>query len=152
MSLETRITTLEAKDAIRELKYRYGYYLDQCRWDDLRDIFTEDVRLEYSREGLDSFEGQEELDEFIEAVESQRDFLAHMFHNPIITVNGEEANGQWYFEAAMTDHEGTAMWAQGRYDDRYLRVDGEWKIDQVVTTYHYSTTYEGGWSNEVLVE
>ncbi len=151
MSLESRIATLEAREKIKELKHRYGSYLDRRRWDDLVELFTEDVRLEYSRQGLDDFEGRDELDGFIETVASQRGFMAHMFHNPIIDVDGEEATGEWYFEAALTDTDGTALWAQGRYDDQYRRVDGDWKIHRTVTTYHYSTTYEGGWSNEVLI-
>jgi hypothetical protein len=152
MSLETRVQTLEAREEIKELKHRYGSCLDRRQWDEFVELFTDDVSLEYSREGLDSFEGRDELDGFIETVESQRDFMAHMFHNPIIEVHGDEAEGQWYFEAALTDTGGTALWAQGRYDDQYRRVDGDWKIHRTVTTYHYSVSYEDGWSNDVLVD
>jgi ketosteroid isomerase-like protein len=152
MSLEDRVRRLEDREAIEELKYRYGYCIDRRRWEAFADLFTEDCRLEYSREGLDDFEGRDSLDEYVAAVESQREFMAHMFHNPVIDVDsgGDRATGQWYFEAAMTDTEGVARWAQGRYDDVYRRVDGEWKIHRVATTYHYSTTYEGGWTGEVL--
>ncbi|MEF8900117.1 MAG: nuclear transport factor 2 family protein [Halovenus sp.] len=151
MSLEERITTLEDRREIEELKHLYGYYIDKKRWDDLFALFTEDVRLEFSWEGMDSYEGRDSLEEYVESIESQRDFMSHMFHNPVIDIDGDEAQGQWYFEAVLTDHDGNALWSQGRYDDVYRRVDGEWKIHRVVTTYHYSTTYEGGWSNEVLV-
>jgi len=152
MSLADRVSRLEDRVLITELKYRYGYYLDRGRRDEFVDLFTDDCRLSFSREGLDSFEGREQLDDFLDGVDSQRDFMAHMFHNPIIDVDGDRAEGTWYFEAALTDHDGTALWAQGRYDDVYRRVDGEWKIHRTTTTYHYSTDYEGGWSNDVLVE
>lgn len=78
--------------------------------------------------------------------------MAHMFHNPVIDVDGDAATGEWYFEAALTDHEGTAYWAQGRYDEEYQRFGDEWKINRIDTTYHYSTTYDGSWSNEILVD
>lgn len=137
---------------ILELKHRYGYYIDQRRWEEFVELFTEDCHLEFSRDGLDSFEGREELDAFITGVESQRDFMSHMFHNPLIEIEGDTAEGTWYFEAVMTDKAGNAMMAQGRYDDTYRRVEGNWKFQGITTTYHYSTPFEDGWSNKILVE
>lgn len=76
--------------------------------------------------------------------------MTHMFHNPTITVDGNRASGERYFEAAMTDIEGTAYWAQGKCEDEYRRVEDEWKTERTRTRYNYSTTYEGGWTDEVL--
>ena len=51
MSLESRVSALEDRIEIVELKHRYGFCIDRGRWDEFETLFTEDCRLEYSREG-----------------------------------------------------------------------------------------------------
>lgn len=58
MSIEDRVARLEDREAIKELKHRYGYYIDARRWEAFEDLFTGDVVLEYSGEGLNDFEGK----------------------------------------------------------------------------------------------
>src|SRR5262245_2613769 len=49
---EQRIVLLEDADEIRNLNRIYGYYLDKALYDQLLDLFTDDISLEYSQRGV----------------------------------------------------------------------------------------------------
>ena len=56
-------------------------------------------------------------------------YSQHMVMNPIINVTGDRATGTWYFFGTFTMREGNqAKWQAARYQEDYVRVNGEWKI------------------------
>ena len=53
----------------------------------------------------------------------------HYMTNPIISVDGDEANGEWYlFQTTTFAQNNTPILGAARYADQYQRVDGTWKI------------------------
>ena len=76
-------------------------------------------------------------------------FSVHMVMNPIIEVEGDEATGQWYLFMACTQKNGgeNATWVSLRYDEEYLRVDGQWKFTSQKLTEYFWTPFDQGWVN-----
>lgn len=70
----------------------------------------------------------------------------HMCHNPVIEVNGDKAKGEWYFDGPIT-HAPTnrALWMAGKYEDEYVKVQGEWKFNKLICKIYYRTPYDEGW-------
>lgn len=148
MSLEDRIIRLEEKDAIKELRAEYCYRIDSRDWDGYAALFTADAHLDFGPVG--TFDGRDAVREFAEhVVGAEHSFLAHMVHNPIIDINGDNATGRWYFEVPCTFADGSAGWIQGTYYDEYERVDGEWRFAEVVADFNYFADYEEGWADIV---
>jgi ketosteroid isomerase-like protein len=127
MAATEYLAKLRNGEAIKELRYRYGRSIDSRSWDEFLDLFTDDATCNYV--GLGSFTGHEELRELAEDyIESNYEYTCHLFHHPILEVDGDEATGSWLLEALLAHHDGTFEWRQGRYTDDYRRVDGEWKF------------------------
>lgn len=149
--LEARIGVLEDIEAIRQLKATYCYLCDglddERNVTELLSIFTDDARLDF---GLTPsvYEGPASLSEFFRSVvPGAVSFCMHMVHNPIITVDGDQATGTWYYEVPATDTtSGTAQWMAGTYHEGYRREDGRWKIASIVTRWNYISPYQDGWA------
>lgn len=123
-----------AEQAIRRLKHEYCFAIDSGRYEEWASLFTEDGRFSTGPE--DTIEGHEELlafasEEFDETFET----TTHIVTNPVIDVDGSEASGRWYLLFIFVTGDGSVSWSQARYDDRYRRVDGTWRIaESSVTT------------------
>lgn len=130
MALEDRLWTVEQRQRIKELKYRYARAVDDQAWDEWVECFTEDVVCNY--EGWGEFEGRERVSEFAaDVLDPFFEYTAHLMQQPVITVDGETASGTWYVEIVFATPEGEGGWRQGRYTDSYRLVDDEWKISEI---------------------
>lgn len=148
MSLEDRLTRLEHREAIKELRAEYCYRVDSRDWDGYVDLFTEDAHLDFGSIG--TYDGHEEIHHFAEnVVGEEHPFLSHMIHNPLINIDGVTATGQWYFEVPCTFKDGSAGWIQGTYSDEYQLVDEEWLFAEIVADFNYFAEYEEGWAEIV---
>ncbi|MFC6731632.1 MULTISPECIES: nuclear transport factor 2 family protein [unclassified Haladaptatus] len=115
---------------ISQLKHEYCYRIDDGDYDEWVSLFTEDGT--FGRAGQDPAEGAEGLQYFAtEIFDNMYQQTAHLLSNPVIDVDGDEATGQWYLLLQFTDDEGEQQWMQGRYEDEFERVDGEWKLSSV---------------------
>ena len=155
-TLEDRLHELEAKESIRKLRSEYCYRADAREWEAWADVFTEDGRIEVDQ--LGTYEGREEILEFAhEVIAAEYQWFSHMVHNGVIEVDGDEATGTWYFEVPCVSkqtllNEGEAGWLQGRYDEEYRLVDGEWKIARSEAQFHYVADHESGWADQILAQ
>jgi hypothetical protein len=64
---EERVAALQDKDAIRDLVMRYGYLSDAFRWDELVDLYTDDVERILTGTLQESVRGKAELRRKLEA-------------------------------------------------------------------------------------
>ena len=106
-------------EQILALKHAYFRTLDLKEFDRLGELLTEDCEAGYDGGNL-SFTGRAAIVEF----------LSTSLSDPEINwISDDEAMGVWYLEdrviipAADLEIGGTAF-----YEDRYLRVDGHWRI------------------------
>jgi hypothetical protein len=121
---------LEEIEAIRQLKYRYFRLLDTKRFIELGQLLTDDATSAY-QSGEHSYEGRDAIVAFLEESLGNADIVTmHNGHHPEIELTGPtSATGVWYLEDRVVvramDYEivGTLL-----YDDRYVKIDGEWKI------------------------
>ena len=149
--IEKRIQVIEDIEAIKRLKSLYCHLVDSAiagdvsKWDELMTHFTEESWADF--EILGRHEGKEAVDRFFrEIVASLISYSAHMVSNPIIDVDRDTARGRWYVHVPLTGKaENMAGWLQGRYDEEYVKVNGEWKWKSMTTTFDFITPYEEGW-------
>jgi ketosteroid isomerase-like protein len=144
MDVKERLTRLEHRETIKELRAEYCYRIDQRDWDEYAALFTDDALLDFGPVG--TFEGKEAVRDFAEnVVGAEHPFLAHMVHNPIISIDNETATGQWYFEVPCTFSDGSAGWLQGKYEDEYAYDDSIWKFSSIIADFNYLAEYDEGW-------
>ena len=131
MTAPKTLDDLLAIEAIKQLKARYFLFMDTKRWDEWRELFTDDVRVE----GGPPHDSRDAFVDFVrrglENVQS-----AHQGHTPIIEVTSEStARGTWAMSDDLLFPAGHP-WAgtqprrcgYGHYEEEYRKVDGDWKI------------------------
>jgi len=122
-------------EAIRNVKARYCRFLDTKDWDGFLSLFTPDAVLDVEEDtGNPPMSGHAAiLEQVRSAVIDARS--AHQIHSSEIDLRGDEAD----MITAMQDR---VVWAPGKcpipggqsitgfghYNERYVRVDGRWKI------------------------
>ena len=131
---------LQELEAIKRLKYTYLRCLDQKRWAELAQCFTENAHSSYSG-GKYSFEGRDKIMGFLEESLGRDSMVtSHRVHHPEIDFEGpERATGTWVLEDTVIDtqHELTIS-GTGFYSDIYVKVGGAWKIQST----GYKRVYE----------
>ena len=125
--LEARITRLEDIEAIKQLKARYAEICDDMHNPDrICSVFAEDAIWESPDFGVAT--GHAEVRALFANFQKMFSFSQHNMMNPIITVNGNHATGSWYIMGPWTNTDtGAEKWFALRYDDDYVKINGEWK-------------------------
>jgi len=125
--LEHRIKGLEDKQAVADLLIRYGQVVDDQDADGVRELFTEDARF-HSANGLMDGRGIEGV---MQHLASRWDIIKTSYHitrgHILDTDQPDEATGVLFSHAEIA-RDGTPMISACRYDDRYRRVEGNWRF------------------------
>jgi hypothetical protein len=127
-------------EAIKRLKYKYVRCLDQKRWDEIVECFTEDAAAAYSG-GKYSFEGRDAIVGFLVESMGAADFLsAHRVTQPEIDLlDATHATGTWALvDEVLVKQHGVRVRGAAFYTDEYVKVDGQWRIART----GYERTYE----------
>jgi hypothetical protein len=120
-------------EAIKQLKARYFLYMDTKQWEAWRELFTEDLRVEGTKQAPDATR-----DTFVDGVRDSLEGVqtCHQGHTPIIELTGDTtARGVWAMFDDLRFPEGHA-WSEGyprrvgygHYEEEYRKEDGEWRI------------------------
>ena len=136
LTLEERITRLEHLEAIRQVTFRYAWYVNQG-WnnyqiepDKLDEIFTPDAVYQFPAAGLTAMSLsaiQRSLVEETKAVQ----FALHGFANPVIGLNGDLAEGKWLFSVVSQFEDLTLnqVYMSQEIDYRLLSIG--WRISRI---------------------
>lgn len=145
LSLAERVGRLEDLHAIQQLRARYCQALDDGRWDDLVELFTQDGEFV----GLSTVKGRTELREFFANL--QGGLLSAWWHfssNETIELIGSpatHATGQtWLDQPCVVD--GVAHIAAGRYSDELTKgADGAWRFSRRQVSFFFWAPTSVGW-------
>jgi hypothetical protein len=132
--LEKRIQALEDAEAIKKLHQKYIDLMDNLRYEEVLDLFTDDASVEIRNLGVKK--GRKELREiYIDVLAKKRGterFDGHMAVQPDISINDDTAKGTWLIY--MLFSKPSIQWVQGRNDCEYKKINGEWKISKLKFT------------------
>jgi hypothetical protein len=148
-ALETEIQSLEDSKAIKRLQRAYGYYVDRKLADQVAELFAADATVEIG--GLGVYVGRDRIAEFYDWVMDgpleQGELFNHMILQGVVDVDpgGVTAKGRWRaLIQTGTDGE-SAVWAEGPYENEYVKEDGVWLFGKVHWYQTLSADYAPGW-------
>src|SRR5713226_6652271 len=163
-NLEARVKELEAKvqefndrEAIRDLRYRYHEYVNEGKFADIASLFTEEGELDFGH--LGRAKGKAELLTFFQRPASSAtqasgqqpvrgiSFVKQFIHNHIIQVQGDRGTGFAYLEAKPV-YNGESFLVAARYDDEYVKQNGQWKFKKMNLTPYFMVPLREGWAQE----
>ena len=145
-ALEKRITRIEDLESIKQLKAAYCDICDDDHNPDrITGIFAKDGIWE--GDGFGKAEGHAAIRDLFKKFQQRISFSQHQVMNPIIKVDGDTATGIWYFFGPFTFYQNNqAKWLSARYEDDYIKINGEWKIRHLRAKGRMATNYEESWA------
>ncbi len=147
-ALEARLQLLEDKEEIRHLRDSYHACINDGRYGEIVDLFTDDafVRLGY----LAEYRGRDAINAgFCGMGERERFFIKQYIHSHRIFVDGDTGTGHSYLQATYGRF-GTSYWVVGRYDDKYRRTPDGWRFAEMTIEFDYTVPTGVGWSGDAL--
>lgn len=121
-----------------------------------------DLEFEYMESG--AYTGAEHVKQYMQALhnymQSPQDKLGYMCLNHCMTPNiiindkGDRAIGHWSVFSPWAQpatpfpcdkRKLTAMWFTGKYENEFIKIDGEWKILKIHLIAYTRSPYELGW-------
>ena len=155
--LKQEVARLRDEADIRQLQYRYGYYDEYFQWDRLIDLFADgDCSVEIGARG--KYTGKERVARFYrEIIGRNRTQLAknqvynHLQLQMVITVEPDGRHAKARSRALIqgsggqgASDLGTAMiWAEGVYENSFVKQDGVWKIQHMYWSPTFYATVTG---------
>ncbi len=132
--LEKRVQALEDLEQIRKLHQHYIDLMDNLRYEEVLDLFTDDASVEVRNSGVKR--GRKELAEIylgvLLKIRGSERSDGHMAIEPDITVEGDSARGTWLIY--MFFSKPSIQWVQGKNECEYRKENGKWKISKLKFT------------------
>ena len=141
-SIEAGVRELADREAIRDLARRYAHHVWRKEVPEAIGLFTEDGEMDTG--DAPAIKGRAALLEAYQGMLGDAQ-LQPFVHNHVIEVRGDDATGTCYLDLRAS-MEGRSMIGSGYYDDRYARVDGEWKFRSRKLTLCYLVPLSEGWA------
>jgi ketosteroid isomerase-like protein len=150
--LEARVQEMTDREAIRDLRYRYHEYVNEGKFREIAGLFTEDGELEFAH--LGHAKSRAEIQKFFGGIAGdtptnpQRPritWVKQFIHNHVIQIHGDHAHGFSYLEAKPI-YGGEAFLVAARYDDDYVRENGEWKFKKMGLVPYFMVPLKEGWA------
>lgn len=118
---------------------------DNYNPDRIASYFTDDaIWTEKSRN--ERLEGKNAIYQYFKETSQNIIFALHYAIAPIIEVQGSEGTGEWYMWMVSTTKNHGAVINAVTYKDKYVKVDGAWKVKEMNVTNVFVTKYEDGWA------
>ncbi len=153
--LEAKVQELSDREAIRDLRYRYHECVNESKFADIANLFTEDGELDFGHLGKAT--GRAELNAFFGALSASQapqargpqgiSFVKQFIHNHVIHLQGDRGTGFAYLEAKPV-YKGESFLVAARYDDEYVKQNGQWKFKKMSLTPYFMVPLREGWAQE----
>jgi hypothetical protein len=150
--LQHSVGILQDKDEIQRLQYAYGYFLDNRMFREIADLFaTHDAWMEIGGRGR--YLGKERIHRFLLEVLGggrwgllKNEVINHVQQQLFITVAEDRQRAQSRARAEVQGNSPpdtpTFLFADGIYENEYIREAGQWKILGVRVTMTYYAALE----------
>lgn len=128
---------------IQDLVYRYADIIDQRRFDELENVFSDDAHIDYSAVGGAVGDKSSTIAFLKKALPAFKCFQ-HLNANLQITVNGDTATGRvmcFNPQELMLGKEKSQLFMLGLwYNDEYVRTPAGWRIRKraEVMSWHFN--------------
>lgn len=148
--LEKTVKRLADIEDIKQLKARYAAACDDdYNPQKLAPLFAEDAIWDGGILGY--AEGREGIREFFANSSNLVPFAVHQVSNPLIEIDADTATGQWFLWQPMVLGE-QALWLSAVYEDKYVRVDGQWIYQHLKLNIRMLTPFEEGPAKTRIIE
>lgn len=134
--LETRIATIEADIAIRNLLARYAFVMDDRDVPSIGPLFTRNARV-WSGDGVMDARGRDALVTLYEGRFAMLGATHHVVHGVEIVIDGPTAAHGRCSSSAEVWRNGQHQLASLRYEDRFEKEDGAWRFAERKMLYFY---------------
>ncbi len=124
-------------EEIRRLKARYFRLMDTKQWDELRDVFTTDVRIDTTEDSGTIIVGVDEYLPFLVGQIGDVVTVHHGHMDEIEFVDADTATGIWAMEDELWWPEGSPLrylHGYGHYHETYRRTTEGWRIAEMRLT------------------
>jgi hypothetical protein len=74
-------------------------------------------------------------------------FVKQFIHNHVIQLRGDRGSGFAYLEAKPI-YKGESFLVAARYDDEYVKQNGQWKFKKMSLTPYFMVPLREGWAQE----
>ena len=132
--IEKRLQALEDMEEIKKLHQNYINLMDNLKYEEVLDLFTEDATAEVRQSGIKK--GKKELSEiYLGILAKDRGTIrydGHLAIEPDITVDGDTARGTWLIYILFSKQ--GIRWVQGKNECEYRKENGKWKISKLKFT------------------
>lgn len=150
-SLAGRIQRLEDIEAIRSLKNVYHLYVNDCRFDEIGTLFTEDavVDMGYMHPSDEPCRGRENIAHWYATLTGAVGLsqLKQFTHNHTVEVEVDEASGWSLLEARYG--QGTDSYnVAAKYEEEYRKVEGRWLFSLMTLKVYFTVPLALGWATE----
>lgn len=150
--LEARVRRLEDMEAIRDLKMAYAKLCDEgYDADGITALFAEED-VSWESDVFGTHVGRDGIHAWFDNVDEEIRWALHFMVNPGIEVapDGRTAKGSFYLLelATMSSPDGgepDAVVMTGKYDDDFVKVDGEWRFKRIVINFEQVSNLDQGW-------
>lgn len=140
--LKTSLERLDSIEAIRALRARYHELVNEDQGNRLYELFAPDAAVAYG--GRPEVRGRDSIRSFFASfpVQTARQFI----HNHIVEVDGTRGRGYSYLDGRPV-RDGKSYYVVGRFDDEYIRIDGQWFFQRVTLSVHYMIEAAEHWEH-----
>jgi len=150
--LEHELDLLEDTKAIKRLQRAYGYYVDKKLSRDIAALFADDPGTTAELGGSGVYVGKARIAEFYDRIIGGEGLEQGELHNHLILQgvvhvgpDGLTAKGRWRALIQIGEHGKSAVWAEGPYENEYVKEGGVWKFSKVHWYQTFSAPYSPGW-------
>jgi 3-phenylpropionate/cinnamic acid dioxygenase small subunit len=125
---DERLRRLADRDEIHELLVRYCVALDRMDLAEVASLFTDDCRVEYGAAPALRSRGSSSLAESLQRLWRWARTSHHLSNVLVAFDDDDSARALSYVIAWHQREDGSTATVFGRYLDRLVRVEGEWRI------------------------
>jgi hypothetical protein len=147
-----RIDLLEDKNEIERLQYAYGYFIDNRMFQEMVDLFADEgAWIEIGERGR--YFGKERIHKFLLEVLGggrwgliRNEVINHVQQQLLITVDDDRMHARARARAEVQGNSPpdtpTFLFADGIYENDYVRENGRWKIQGIRVTMSFYVALE----------